>query len=232
MRLHFFSLTILFALELCSEALFAAPPPQEVSGTLTVTIADYFAENRSETRYFINDQTQPGRTYEVQFATQTTDTLTTGMIVRVRGTFNGALLKSAELIATQSAKGIVPQPTSSTSTGPGLPSITPVTGVQKTLLYILQSATSQNNFTNSQLHNIMFAQSGLSVTTMYQENSFGAVSFEGDVIGPYTINDYTINAPVTCDTVRIASQADNAATAAGIDILRLIWYGQSRRSST
>src|ERR1017187_2684453 len=89
----------------------------------------------------------------------------------------------------------------------------PGLGRPKDAGYVLQSATTPNHFTNSQLNNIMFAQSGMSVNTLYQENSFGSVSFAGDVIGPFTIT-----VPTTCDTSNVDSQADHAATAAGTDL--------------
>ena len=73
-------LAILLVIALYSPALKAAPSDQ-VHGSLVVTIADYFAENRSETRYFIKDQSQPGRTYELLFAATPRGDLRTGMVV-------------------------------------------------------------------------------------------------------------------------------------------------------
>jgi uncharacterized protein (TIGR03437 family) len=200
-------LAILLVTAFFSRVLVAAPSDQ-VRGSLVITVADYFAENRSETRYFIEDQSQPGRTYELLFAAKPPDNLRTGMVVTGRGHIHAGSLEGAEIEATESHPS-----TSSPSTGMSLPAFTPVSGVQKTLVYVLQSATPQNNFSDSQLNDIMFAQSGMSVNTLYRENSFGSVSFAGDVVGPYTIT-----VPTTCDTSSIRPQADQAATAAGVDI--------------
>jgi uncharacterized protein (TIGR03437 family) len=94
-----------------------------------------------------------------------------------------------------------------------LPTITPAAGVQSTLIYNLNSAATKNNFTNAQLDSAMFAQTGMTVNTLYQEISFGSVSHVGNAVGPYTIAP-----PTTCDIDNIQSQADQAAMAAGIDI--------------
>jgi len=208
MRKYFGSFTILSAVCLYSRLLVAAPPDQ-VKGSLIITVADYFAEHRSETSYFIKDQSLTGRTYELHFATQPKGGLRTGMIVTGRGRINGRFLEGAEIIATESTRDVSPQSAVSALTG----TVVPVTGVQTTLIYNLESATSPSHFTNSQLYERMFAQTGLSVDTLYQENSYGSVSFEGTVVGPYTIT-----VPSSCDYLSIRPLAEQAATAAGVDI--------------
>jgi len=207
-RTLFSILTLAVVIPCCSQVVAAATFDQ-VKGSLIIAVADYFAEHRSETSYFIKDQSLTGRTYELHFATQPKGGLRTGMIVTGRGRINGRFLEGAEIIATESTRDVSPQSAVSALTS----NIIPVTGVQTTLLYVLQSATSPSHFTNSQLYDDMFAQTGLSVDTLYQEQSFGSVSFAGSVIGPYTVPT-----PTSCDIASVQSQGDQAATAAGVDI--------------
>jgi uncharacterized protein (TIGR03437 family) len=183
-----FSCYILFAIPIYAQTV--------ITGTLTITVADYFSEHRSETRYFVEDQSQPGFTVEIHSPSTPVANLRTGMLVTARG---------AEIRPTETAR-------ETPSTATSLPVTTPATGAQKTLVYILQSATTLNNFTSAELQNIMFAPSALSVNSFYQQNSFGSVSFEGDIVGPYTVT-----VPTTCDTMNIRSQAIATAAAAKID---------------
>ena len=209
-RTLFSILTLAVVTLCCSQALIAAPFDQ-VKGNLIITVADYFTQHRSETSYFIKDQSPAGRTYELHFVTQPKGGLRTGMTVTGRGRINGRFLEGAEITAAESARVVSPQSAVSALTG----NIIPVTGVRTTLLYVLQSATTPNTFTNSQINNTMFAQTGPSVNTLYQANSYGSVSFAGTVVGPYTIA-----VPTSCnpsDLNSIQSQADQAATAAGVD---------------
>jgi uncharacterized protein (TIGR03437 family) len=172
----------------------AASSTDQISGTLTIRVADYFKEHRSETQYLVNDASHPGQTYELHFSTAPTAQLQTGMVITGRGHKNGRYLENAEILTTKPA-------------ATSLPTIHPVTGVQKTLVYILRSATTQSTFTNSELSTIMFAQTGLSINTLYRQSSFNSVSFDGDVVGPFIVND------AYCDTDAIAAQADQQATA-------------------
>jgi len=190
-----------------------AAPLDQVRGSLVITVADYFTENRSETRYFIKDQSQPGRTVEILFATKPPDGLRTGTMVTGRGHINGTSLENAEIMAAEPTREMSPRSTGPRSAGMSLPTITPAAGVQSTLIYNLNSAATKNNFTNAQLDSAMFAQTGMTVNTLYQEISFGSVSHVGNAVGPYTIAP-----PTTCDIDNIQSQADQAAMAAGIDI--------------
>src|SRR5262249_43964477 len=61
---------------------------------------------------------------------------------------------------------------------------------------------------------LMF-QNSSSVNTVYQETSYGNVSFSGLVVGPYTIN-YSTNG--TCDYSGWASAGETAATGAGVNL--------------
>ena len=81
-------------------------------GNLIITVADYFAQGRSETRYFVKDELRPGRIFEVHFTTEPSGA-TTGTSVAAQGRISGTLLEDAEIIS----------PTRSPRTKTGLPTI-------------------------------------------------------------------------------------------------------------
>jgi uncharacterized protein (TIGR03437 family) len=200
-RAIYFSFILLLMGASCGQL--AAAGPDEVSGSLLITVADYFAEHRAETKYFVR-QLQTGQLYEIHPAEPMRGDLRTGMAVRANGRMNGAFLENANV-------SVVP---SAVAAGVSLPAITPSSGDHKTLVYLLVSPTSpKSGLTISLLSSIVFEKNALSVKTLFEENSFGSVSFTGDVAGPYTITS-----PATCDTGNIQAQADQSAKAAGINI--------------
>ena len=206
----------LLVLGICSHALLALATDQ-VPGKLIITVEDYKAQ-KSVTRYFIEDQSRPGNTFEIHFATEPEDNLMTGMIVTGQGQLNGKHLENANIIKSNAAAFRKITPMSISSGSPvvtGMPVTTPVANLQTTLVYILQSPNQVNNFSNNQLYNIMFGKTGLSlsVNDFYYQNSFKSVTFDGTVVGPYTID-----IPATCDSNSIRDQGDKAAIAAGINI--------------
>ncbi len=191
-----------------SSPIFAAPLHQ-ASGVLTITVTDFFKEHRAETRYIMKDKTQGS--YELHFTSEPNN-LRTGMTLKVQGKVNGSFLESTELLAVKESGRLSPQASAPTS-GMSLPVVTPASGVQNVLIYNLQSAANPAMFTNTQLSTGTFSTTGLSVNTLYQQSSFGALSLIGNVEGPFTIIP-----PTTCDITSIQTQADQAGTAAGIDI--------------
>ncbi len=204
---------------LCGTEVLAQVPtetaPDQVQGTLTVVIEDYFAQHRAVTRYFVRDQA--GRDIELSFRHEPVEALTPGALVRSRGKMKGESFEVSEFHLVESTQLAEKAARISPSvTGiPGLPAITPSSGVQKTLVFNLVSAVAGSEtprFSNGQLRQIMFAATGLSVNTLYLESSFNTVSFSGDIIGPYKVTD-----PTTCDVPSITSQAVQAAKTAGID---------------
>jgi hypothetical protein len=180
MSSKYFLFGLLFTASVSSQNLTPAGR-DHVVGRLVITVADYFSEKRAETKYFVKDQS--GHTYELRLAREPAGGFRTGMTVTGSGHINGAVVENAEILSDESI-----QTNPLAISGPELPTVTPIAGVQKTLVYNLNSAASPNNFTNDQLAAAMFAQPGTSVNTIYQANSFGAVSVSGDVVGPYAID--------------------------------------------
>jgi hypothetical protein len=175
----------------------------EVSGALVIAVEDSFIENKSKTHYFINNDARPGVSYEIFFDGEPNLGLQTDMHVKVRGNINGRGLENAQIIKANSAFGALA----------ALPILTPVIGVQKTLVVVLETQESASHFTTAQLHNIMFSKTGRSINTLYQAASFGTVSIEGNVIGPFIVS-----IPDICDGSSLQRQADKQAVAAGINI--------------
>ena len=76
----------------------------QVRGNLIITVADYFAQGRSETRYFVKDELRPGRIFEVHFTTEPSGA-TTGTSVAAQGRISGTLLEDAEIISPTRSPG-------------------------------------------------------------------------------------------------------------------------------
>jgi uncharacterized protein (TIGR03437 family) len=189
-----------------------ASGPQEIQGPITVMVADYFKEHRAETKYYIKNLSD-SQDYEVNLSSEPLVGLTTGMIVKSSGYLHGKSMMKADVKVISPRRRSGGSSTMSSGSGgatsiasindtSGFPELTPVSGVQKTLVIMLESATSKNNFTNSRMQEVMFANSGLSINTFYKQNSFGKVSVEGDIVGPYVIN-----VPSMCDMVDTQTQA-------------------------
>src|SRR6266404_203891 len=80
------------------------------------------------------------------------------------------------------------------------------------LVLSLRSATQAQRCSNATLSAEVFTDAN-SVQAYYAENSYGRASISGTVSGPYTIAMGD-----TCDQVGWASQANAAATAAGVNV--------------
>jgi uncharacterized protein (TIGR03437 family) len=202
---RFLALGFLLTVSVSSSAVFAMGPDQ-LEGPLTVVVTDYFKQHKEKTRYYIKD-TKRGQSFEVKLAHE--PALVTGMVIKSTGILSGTILKNADFTVKSSpikrgmrAMSFGPKDSGAAS----LPDTTPVTGVQRTLVFLLQSATTPSYFTFNQLTDIMFSTSGQSVNTYYQANSYQAnVSVTGDVVGPYVIN-----VPATCDTATVDAEANQA----------------------
>lgn len=86
------------------------------------------------------------------------------------------------------------------------------TGPRRTLVLVTKSASSTPRCSNPALTRAVFTNAN-SVSAYYAANSYGQVSVLGDVAGPFTV---TVGE--TCRRPEWASQADAAATAAGVSL--------------
>ncbi|MBI4056524.1 MAG: right-handed parallel beta-helix repeat-containing protein, partial [Elusimicrobia bacterium] len=172
----------------------------KVEGRLEVSIAEDFANRKSEQLYHLESR---GKKYRVHFA-QNSPPLLSGSEVVAYGT-----LLDSEFVV-QDGK----QP-AQFKTSPSVKTSL-VSGDIRTVALLFNFANNPNNrpFTTNQINSTLFTSS-TSVNQYYQETSFGQVSFSGDVLGWYTI-PYNLGA--TCDSWTWSQAADAAATAAGVDL--------------
>src|SRR5713101_2853034 len=84
--------------------------------------------------------------------------------------------------------------------------------VKSVLVLSLRSATQPQRCSNATLAAEIFSDAN-SVQAYYTENSYGRASISGTVWGPYLIATGD-----TCDEVGWATQANAAATAAGVNV--------------
>jgi autotransporter-associated beta strand protein len=178
-----------------------------VTGTVEVSVADYFKEKYAEMYYHIKDDVS-GKSYELIFSKKPPLALKTGARVRVHGRkFGGYILPEAAADETA---------TNTTEQG-GItllnvaPKLASMTTDHKTIVMLVNFTNASISSTVSGISNIFFATSGQSVNLAYQEETYGAVSWSGKVIGPFTINADATG----CDPTGWRSLADAQATAAG-----------------
>ena len=182
---------------LCSLAAgaFAAQPartgkPVALEGTLDVLVEDY-ADGHSRTRHFV--KTDHGRV-ELKFAARATQ-LPSGTRVRVHG--QAAQDEVLALDGTQVE---------------ALTTVLPATMGEQRIAVLLV------NFADNAVQPITAASANTlvfdSIDKYYQEASFGQTWFKGQVFGYYTI----AMSKSVCDPYGMASQAEAAAAAAGVDL--------------
>jgi len=195
----------LAALVLCFTSLpsFGQSAPQRVTlkGTVDVMVEDY--KQSAKIRYFLNTATQR---LELKFAKNPPNGLLSGTTLLASGTLNGTTL------AMDSGSSATSLQTVSTSS-----SILPNTfGPQSTLVMLVNFQDNPvQPYTVADAYNVMFGSSG-SVSDYDLENSYQQTWLTGNVVGWYTIpmNSTTWN----CDTGTLMTDANQAATAAGIDV--------------
>ncbi len=172
--------------------------PMIVTGDLTVLQADDFVNHRSEMIYLLQDSTL-GKTFYLRFDQTAPDHLQTGSRVTVRG-----MGKGNEIAVAARGQGVETLSVAQAT----------VSGAQSTIVILLNFLDASLECTPQAVNGLMF-QDAASVNTLYQETSYGNVSFNGNVAGPYTINYYSTNA---CDNDGWALAGDAAATAAGFNL--------------
>jgi hypothetical protein len=89
-----------------------------------------------------------------------------------------------------------------------------VQGTQKTLVILANFTDKALACSAADVNTRVFATSGSSVNTSFRESSRNLVSFNGQVVGPFTIN---YSSAGSCDFQGWGSAADAAARAAGVD---------------
>lgn len=180
----------------------------KLEGELEVRVADY--EASSETSYFLK---VPRGRVPLHFAKDPPTNLLTGTHVRVRGRkqADGSLLLasgSADVKTTSTTS------TTTSTTGP-LPN---TFGAQSTLVILVNFQDNPTNqpYTAADAQSVVFGPS----SDFFLENSYQQTWLTGDVSGWYTI---PVSSTV-CDTSSIASYAQSAASAAGVNLSAYTHY--------
>ena len=188
---------------------FAAPDAEEVviTGELKILQIDDDAGVQAQPLYFLEDK-ETRKTFTLRFADHKSRHLRSGMVVTARGKAKGQELVLAADGGGQQSLTVTSSPSAV------------VAGDQKTLVIVANLADAAVTCSTDAIRDLMFNGPSSSVDGLYRETSYGAVSFSGQVVGPYLLN-YSGS---TCDSTAWADAADAAARANGIDLA-----GYSRR---
>jgi len=89
-----------------------------------------------------------------------------------------------------------------------------VAGDQKTLVIVANLADASVSCSAESLRNVIFDSQTSSVDALYRETSHGAISFSGQVVGPYALN----HSSESCSSSLWADAADAAARADGVNV--------------
>jgi len=141
-----------------------------------------------------------GKRLELHFSDHAPKNLVTGVIVQVDG--------------VQIGEQVVTNSTSTTTSTTGSAAVSNSFGAQKTVVVLVNFKDEAiQPVTQAYVYGLMFTNP-YSVNNYWLENSFQQTWSTGDVVGWFTIPvSYT-----TCDTTSIASYADQAATASGVNL--------------
>ena len=144
----------------------------------------------------------------LQFAKEPPTHLLSGAHVRANGQLSGG-----SLILYSGSSSLTTTTTSGDASGTSTSSIpVPNTfGAQSTLVILVNFQDNAiQPFTASDAYNAVFG----TANNFFMENSYGQTSLTGDIVGWYTIP----LSDTACDTSQIATAAQNAAVAAGVNL--------------
>jgi chitodextrinase len=194
-------LTTLFALALLAPGAMAAASVRTLDGTLSVAHGDdYSGGSAHGSGTWDFRLATSGGTVRLAFSGSShPDGFVNGATVRVRGSLSGNTLAvggskaDAQVVSSVEAA---------------------VTGTKKVALLLVNFILKNTQpWTLAQASGVLFTNTN-SVANYFAEESYGQLAVTGDVYGYYTI-DYDIT---TCDYNGLASKANAAATAAGVNL--------------
>jgi Gametolysin peptidase M11 len=176
----------------------------QLQGELEILQQD-FKDGRDGLLYSL--KLSDGTRVPLHFANQPPKHLLTGAHVRANGQLSGGTL------ILYSGSNVTTTTTTTTASTSSIP-LSNTFGAQSTLVILVnfQDAPSNQPWTPAQVQSEVFGSSGTS--GYLQEASYGQTSLTGDVDGWYTI----AVSSTTCDTNQIATDANNAASAAGVNL--------------
>jgi Gametolysin peptidase M11 len=180
----------------------------ELEGELEILYQDFKAQGRLSYSLKLADGTR----VPLHFTKEPPTHLLTGDHVRANGQMSGGSLilysGSTSLTKTTTTSNAKPGPPP-----PPPPSIpVPYTfGAQSTLVMLVNFQDDVvEPYAVADVQNVVFGTS----SSFFMENSYQQTSLTGDVVGWYTIPDSV----TTCNMAQIATDAQNAATAAGVNL--------------
>jgi M6 family metalloprotease-like protein len=191
-----------------------AAPGQAAAGTAVALegeieiLHEDLNNHSSRYRYFV--KTSNGRRLTLHFVKHPPTNLLTGDHVSVHGSQSGTTITLASGVSVANlSKFSKPQP--SPTPGPSGP-LPNTLGAQSTLVILVnfQDAPTNQPYTVATVQSLVFG----TVSSFFLENSYRQTWLTGDVVGWYTI-------PVsstTCNITSIASSAQAAASAAGVNL--------------
>jgi len=177
----------------------------QLEGELEITYQD-FKDGHHKLSYSLKQSN--GTRVPLQFVNEPPTHLLSGAHVRANGQLSGG-----SLVLYSGSSSLTTPTTSGDASGASTSSIpVPNTlGAQSTLVILVnfQDLATQP-YAVADVYNAFFG----SASNFFVENSYGQTSLTGDVVGWYTIP----LSSTTCDISQIATAAQNAATAAGVNL--------------
>jgi hypothetical protein len=183
--------------------------PAQLDGEIEIVHQDF---KDGHGRFVFTLKQADGTRVPVKFAKHPPTHLLTGDHVRANGQMlNGTLLLYSGSNAKQTGGG-----SGSSSTSSSIP--VPNTFGAQSLLIILVNFQDDavQPFANAAVQDAFFGTS----SNFFMENSYQQTSLTGDVVGWYTIPDSV----TTCNTSQMATDAQNAAAAAGVNLSNYTRY--------
>jgi hypothetical protein len=189
--------------------------PDVISGTLEVVTDDDFETGRSRYFYYVHDEV--GERHQLRFTGRPEPELPSGARVVARGTMKDGILSVG---SGDAGAFVVSEVTFGGSTS-GLAEVNAMNGERRTLVMIVDSLDDTVSCSDSEIEAMMFTGAN-SVDGLYQESSFGALSFPHDTDGDASPDVVRLSIDVmmagTCDRYGWAAAAETEAENAGIDL--------------
>ena len=182
----------------------------QIEGELEITYQDF----KDQARVFYSLKRSDGTRVPLHFVKEPPTHLLTGDHVRADGQLSGG-----SLILYSGSTSVTKTTTTSNGKTPPPPSIpVPYTfGAQSTLVMLVNFQDDVvEPYTVADAQNMYF----VTANNFFMENSYGQTSLTGAVVGWYTIPDSV----TTCNMSQIATDAQNAAVAAGANLSNYTRY--------
>jgi hypothetical protein len=174
----------------------------QIEGELEIVHQDY-KDGHGQFVYTLKQA--DGTRVPLRFVKHPPTHLLTGDHVRANGQLSGG-----SLILYSGSTSLTKTATSTTTSTPSIP-VPNTFGAQSTLVILVNFQDDVvEPYTVTVAQNVFFS----TANSFFMENSYQQTSLTGDVVGWYTIPD----SMTTCNTSQIATDAQNAATAAGVNL--------------